>query len=143
MMCWLSCQRRCEAWIPAPASRTPRPLGLTPLPARSLHSCHQTCGRKSSLHFPGDVFATPERAGGGPAQGPLPYLDDDIPLLNVEEEPGKRRRRLTLARWGAASTREGLWAGCFEERLSLRWGRGGWTHGLGAPHRVFRLPQSG
>lgn len=55
----------------------------------ALHSCHQKCGRKSSLHFPGDLFAAPERAGGGPAQGPLPYLDDDIPLLNVEDEPGK------------------------------------------------------
>lgn len=66
----------------------PGPSGLTPRP-HSPHSCHQKCGRKSSLHFPGDVFATPERPGGSPAQGPMPYLDDDIPLLNVEEEPGK------------------------------------------------------
>lgn len=67
---------------------TPGPSGLTP-PPHSPHSCHHKCGRKSSLHFPGDVFATAQRAGGSPAQGPLPYLDDDIPLLNVEEEPGE------------------------------------------------------
>lgn len=54
----------------------------------SLHSCHQKCGRRSSLPFSGDVFATAERAGGSPAQSSVPYLDDDIPLLNVDEEPG-------------------------------------------------------
>lgn len=84
------------------------PSGLSPLPY-SLHSCHQKCGRKSSLHFPGDVFAAAERAGGSPAQGPMPYLDDDIPLLNVEEEPGEFWRRpalLTLARLAPASARE-------------------------------------
>lgn len=43
------------------------------------------------MHFPGDLFTAPERSGGGPAQGPLPYLDDDIPLLNVEDEPGESR----------------------------------------------------
>lgn len=64
------------------------PSGLNPSP-HCLHSCHQKCGRKSSLHFPGDVFAAPQRAGDSPAQGPMPYLDDDIPLLNVEEEPGE------------------------------------------------------
>lgn len=66
----------------------------------SLHSCHQKCGHRSALHFPGDVFAAPERAGGSPAQGPMPYLDDDIPLLNVEEEPGEswlRPALLTMA----------------------------------------------
>lgn len=41
------------------------------------------------MHLPGDLFTAPERAGGGPAQGPLPYLDDDIPLLSVEDEPGE------------------------------------------------------
>lgn len=82
----------CGRQDPAPVSRDTQTIGAHPSP-HSLHSCHQKCGRKSSLHFPGDVFATPERAGGGPAQGPLPYLDDDIPLLNVEEEPGKRWRR--------------------------------------------------
>lgn len=60
------------------------------MPVHALHSCHQKCGRKSSLHFPGDLFAAPERAGDGPTQGPLPYLDDDIPLLHVEDEPGER-----------------------------------------------------
>lgn len=52
------------------------------------------------------MFATPEPAGGSPAQGPMPYLDDDIPLLNVEEEPGEswcRPAPLSLARPGTAS----------------------------------------
>ena len=83
-------------------------MGLTPLPD-SVRSCHQKCGRKSSLHLPGDVFAAPERAGGSPTQGPMPYLDDDIPLLNVEEEPGEFRHRpalLTLAGPGAVSARK-------------------------------------
>uniref|UniRef100_I3MD95 Dispatched RND transporter family member 3 n=1 Tax=Ictidomys tridecemlineatus TaxID=43179 RepID=I3MD95_ICTTR len=64
-------------------------VGDLPHPCPSLPGplCHQKCGHKSSLHFPGDVFATPERAGGSPGQGPMPYLDDDIPLLSVEEEP--------------------------------------------------------
>nr|XP_040145074.1 protein dispatched homolog 3 [Ictidomys tridecemlineatus] len=68
--------------LPHPCPSLPGPLrGCPP------RSCHQKCGHKSSLHFPGDVFATPERAGGSPGQGPMPYLDDDIPLLSVEEEP--------------------------------------------------------
>ena len=61
----------------------------SPFP-HSLRSCNQKCGRRSSPHFPGDVFTAPERAGGAPSQGPMPYLDDDIPLLSVEEEPGER-----------------------------------------------------
>ncbi|KAG3282154.1 dispatched RND transporter family member 3 [Ictidomys tridecemlineatus] len=67
--------------LPHPCPSLPGPLRGCP------RSCHQKCGHKSSLHFPGDVFATPERAGGSPGQGPMPYLDDDIPLLSVEEEP--------------------------------------------------------
>lgn len=76
-------------------SRVPMASGLKPHPPP--HSCHQKCSRKSSLHFPGDVFATPERAGGSPGQGPMPYLDDDIPLLSVEEEPGESRAGLGRA----------------------------------------------
>lgn len=88
----MSCVRPGIARKPGPCPTLPgHPgnLGLIPPPS-FLHSCHQKCGRKSSLHFPGEVFATPERAGGSPAQGPMPYLDDDIPLLNVDEEPGER-----------------------------------------------------
>ncbi|GAB1289239.1 Protein dispatched homolog 3 [Apodemus speciosus] len=62
-------------------------LYMAPLESSCQSRCHQKCGRKSSLHFPGDLFTAPEQTGGGPAQGPLPYLDDDIPLLNVEDEP--------------------------------------------------------
>ncbi|KAK1340500.1 hypothetical protein QTO34_019070 [Cnephaeus nilssonii] len=79
--CWLA------VLFTMPAALGIWSLYMAPLEGACQTSCHQKCGRKSSLHFPGDVFATPERAGGGPAQGPLPYLDDDIPLLNVEEEP--------------------------------------------------------
>ncbi|EPQ12217.1 Patched domain-containing protein 2 [Myotis brandtii] len=79
--CWLA------VLFTMPAALGIWSLYMAPLEGACQTSCHQKCGRKSSLHFPGDVFATPERAGGGPAPGPLPYLDDDIPLLNVEEEP--------------------------------------------------------
>ncbi|XP_058531189.1 protein dispatched homolog 3 isoform X2 [Ochotona princeps] len=60
---------------------------LAPLESSCQTSCHQKCGCRSSLTFSGDVFATAERAGGSPAQSSVPYLDDDIPLLNVDEEP--------------------------------------------------------
>uniref|UniRef100_A0A8C2YN98 Protein dispatched homolog 3 n=1 Tax=Chinchilla lanigera TaxID=34839 RepID=A0A8C2YN98_CHILA len=79
--CWLA------VLFTMPAALGLWSLYLAPLEGSCRASCHQKCGRKSSLHFPGDVFATPERTGDSPAQGPIPYLDDDIPLLNVDEEP--------------------------------------------------------
>lgn len=30
----------------------------------------------------------------------MPYLDDDIPLLNVEEEPGERLKAFPWEAWG-------------------------------------------
>jgi len=50
-------------------------------------SCSQKCTKKSTLHLAEDLFVASEgtsRAG----RETLPYLDDDIPLLSVEEEPG-------------------------------------------------------
>uniref|UniRef100_G3U3X1 Protein dispatched homolog 3 n=1 Tax=Loxodonta africana TaxID=9785 RepID=G3U3X1_LOXAF len=79
--CWLA------VLFTMPAALGIWSLYMAPLESSCQASCHQSCSRKSSLHFPRDVFATPERAGGSPTQGPIPYLDDDIPLLNVEEEP--------------------------------------------------------
>ncbi|XP_077007432.1 protein dispatched homolog 3 isoform X2 [Tamandua tetradactyla] len=79
--CWLA------VLFTMPAALGIWSLYMAPLESSCRTSCHQKCGRKSSLHFPRDVFAVPECAGGSPAQGPIPYLDDDIPLLNVEEEP--------------------------------------------------------
>uniref|UniRef100_A0A8C7EN34 Protein dispatched homolog 3 n=1 Tax=Neovison vison TaxID=452646 RepID=A0A8C7EN34_NEOVI len=79
--CWLA------VLFTMPAALGIWSLYMAPLESACQTSCHQKCGRKSSLHFPGDVFAAPQRAGDSPAQGPMPYLDDDIPLLNVEEEP--------------------------------------------------------
>ncbi|XP_059750935.1 protein dispatched homolog 3 [Balaenoptera ricei] len=79
--CWLA------VLFTMPAALGIWSLYMAPLESACQTSCHQKCGCKSSLHLPGDVFAAAERAGGSPAQGPMPYLDDDIPLLNVEEEP--------------------------------------------------------
>ncbi|XP_057396455.1 protein dispatched homolog 3 isoform X2 [Balaenoptera acutorostrata] len=79
--CWLA------VLFTMPAALGIWSLYVAPLESACQTSCHQKCGCKSSLHLPGDVFAAAERAGGSPAQGPMPYLDDDIPLLNVEEEP--------------------------------------------------------
>ncbi|XP_001371732.2 protein dispatched homolog 3 [Monodelphis domestica] len=62
-------------------------LYVAPLESSCQTSCHQKCVRKSSLHLSSGLFISPEPGGMGPAQGPMPYLDDDIPLLNVEEEP--------------------------------------------------------
>ncbi|OXB77331.1 UNVERIFIED_CONTAM: hypothetical protein H355_002323, partial [Colinus virginianus] len=60
---------------------------LVPLPpSLPQHSCNQTCTKKSALHLAEDLFVASEatsRAG----RETLPYLDDDIPLLSVEEEP--------------------------------------------------------
>ncbi|TKC51007.1 hypothetical protein EI555_003151 [Monodon monoceros] len=81
--CWLA------VLFTMPAALGIWSLYMAPLESACQTSCHQKCGCRSSLHFPGDVFAAAERAGGSPAQGPMPYLDDDIPLLNVEEEPGR------------------------------------------------------
>ena len=85
----MGCQQQRDAWFTCSPDMQPGLPGPT-LPPLSLHSCNQKCGRRRSPHFPGDVFMAPERAGGAPAQGPMPYLDDDIPLLSVEEEPGER-----------------------------------------------------
>ncbi|XP_006885817.1 PREDICTED: patched domain-containing protein 2 [Elephantulus edwardii] len=79
--CWLA------VLFTMPAALGIWSLYMAPLENSCQTSCHQSCSRKSSLHFPRDVFAAPERAGGSPVQGPISYLDDDIPLLNVEEEP--------------------------------------------------------
>ncbi|XP_027803507.2 protein dispatched homolog 3 [Marmota flaviventris] len=79
--CWLA------VLFTMPAALGLWSLYVAPLESSCQASCHQKCSRKSSLHFPGDVFATPERAGGSPGRGPMPYLDDDIPLLSIEEEP--------------------------------------------------------
>lgn len=61
---------------------------LTPLsPSVLQSSCSQKCTKKSALHLAEDLFIASEaisRAG----RETLPYLDDDIPLLSVEEEPG-------------------------------------------------------
>ncbi|KAK2105928.1 Protein dispatched 3 [Saguinus oedipus] len=79
--CWLA------VLVTMPAALGLWSLYLAPLESSCQTSCHQNCGRKSSLHFPAVMFAAPEQAGSSPAQGPMPYLDDDIPLLEVEEEP--------------------------------------------------------
>ncbi|XP_010220731.1 PREDICTED: patched domain-containing protein 2 isoform X4 [Tinamus guttatus] len=61
-------------------------LYMSPLETSCQTSCSQKCTRKSALHLAEDLFISSEatsRAG----QETLPYLDDDIPLLSVEEEP--------------------------------------------------------
>uniref|UniRef100_A0A8U8BUV8 Uncharacterized protein n=1 Tax=Geospiza parvula TaxID=87175 RepID=A0A8U8BUV8_GEOPR len=63
-------------------------LFVSPLESSCQASCSQKCTKKSALHLAEDLFiasAAPSRAG----RETLPYLDDDIPLLSVEEEPGK------------------------------------------------------
>ncbi|XP_066420114.1 protein dispatched homolog 3 isoform X1 [Molothrus aeneus] len=62
-------------------------LYVSPLESSCQASCSQKCTKKSALHLAEDLFiasAAPSRAG----RETLPYLDDDIPLLSVEEEPG-------------------------------------------------------
>ncbi|XP_020037246.2 protein dispatched homolog 3 isoform X2 [Castor canadensis] len=68
--CWLA------VLFTMPAALGLWSLYMAPLESSCQTSCYQWCGRKSSLHF----------SGSGPAPGPIPYLDDDIPLLSVEEE---------------------------------------------------------
>ncbi|XP_064381673.1 protein dispatched homolog 3 isoform X1 [Dromaius novaehollandiae] len=61
-------------------------LYVSPLESSCQTSCSQKCTRKNALHLAEDLFISSEatsRAG----QETLPYLDDDIPLLSVEEEP--------------------------------------------------------
>ncbi|NWZ92662.1 DISP3 protein, partial [Nesospiza acunhae] len=61
-------------------------LYVSPLESSCQASCSQKCTKKSALHMAEDLFiasAAPSRAG----RETLPYLDDDIPLLSVEEEP--------------------------------------------------------
>ncbi|RMB91727.1 hypothetical protein DUI87_31957 [Hirundo rustica rustica] len=61
-------------------------LYVSPLESSCQASCSQKCTKKSALHLAEDLFIasdTTSRAG----QETLPYLDDDIPLLSVEEEP--------------------------------------------------------
>ena len=61
---------------------------LMPLfPSLLRSSCNQKCTKDSALHLAEDLFIASEaspRAG----RETLPYLDDDIPLLSVEEETG-------------------------------------------------------
>ncbi|XP_063273461.1 protein dispatched homolog 3 isoform X3 [Prinia subflava] len=61
-------------------------LYVSPLESSCQASCSQKCSRKGALHLAEDLFIasdTTSRAG----RETLPYLDDDIPLLSVEEEP--------------------------------------------------------
>ncbi|XP_039553484.1 protein dispatched homolog 3 isoform X3 [Passer montanus] len=61
-------------------------LYVSPLESSCQASCSQKCTKKSALHLAEDLFiasAATSRAG----RETLPYLDDDIPLLSVEEEP--------------------------------------------------------
>ncbi|KAK4809920.1 hypothetical protein QYF61_023407 [Mycteria americana] len=61
-------------------------LYMSPLESSCQSSCSQKCTKKSALHLAEDLFIASEatsRAG----RETLPYLDDDIPLLSVEEEP--------------------------------------------------------
>ncbi|XP_071883004.1 protein dispatched homolog 3 isoform X1 [Anas platyrhynchos] len=61
-------------------------LYVSPLESSCQTSCSQKCTKKSALHLAEDLFIASEatsRAG----RETLPYLDDDIPLLSVEEEP--------------------------------------------------------
>ncbi|NXP40431.1 DISP3 protein, partial [Leiothrix lutea] len=61
-------------------------LYVSPLESSCQASCNQKCTKKSALHLAEDLFIASDttcRAG----RETLPYLDDDIPLLSVEEEP--------------------------------------------------------
>ncbi|OWK53282.1 Patched domain-containing protein 2 [Lonchura striata] len=61
-------------------------LYVSPLESSCQASCSQKCTKKSALHLAEDLFiasAATSRAG----RETLSYLDDDIPLLSVEEEP--------------------------------------------------------
>ncbi|XP_028596478.2 protein dispatched homolog 3 isoform X1 [Podarcis muralis] len=61
-------------------------LYLSPLENACQASCSQKCVKPNSLHVSDGLFISSEAAG-GPGPGGLPYLDDDIPLLSVEDEP--------------------------------------------------------
>nr|XP_048680823.1 protein dispatched homolog 3 isoform X1 [Caretta caretta] len=61
-------------------------LYMSPLESSCQASCSQKCGKTSTLPIADDLLLASEDAA-GPGQGSLPYLDDDIPLLSVEEEP--------------------------------------------------------
>ncbi|XP_072833621.2 protein dispatched homolog 3 [Pogona vitticeps] len=61
-------------------------LYLSPLEDACQASCSQKCVKESTLHVSDGLFVSSESAS-GPGPESLPYLDDDIPLLNVEEEP--------------------------------------------------------
>ncbi|XP_063001562.1 protein dispatched homolog 3 [Elgaria multicarinata webbii] len=61
-------------------------LYLSPLENACQASCSQKCVKEDTLHVSDGLFISSEAAG-VPSPGPLPYLDDDIPLLNVEDEP--------------------------------------------------------
>ncbi|KAF7239298.1 hypothetical protein EYD10_14007 [Varanus komodoensis] len=60
-------------------------LYLSPLENACQASCSQKCAKENTLHMSDAVFVAEE--AGLPCAQSLPYLDDDIPLLNVEEEP--------------------------------------------------------
>ncbi|XP_066493773.1 protein dispatched homolog 3 [Tiliqua scincoides] len=61
-------------------------LYLSPLENACHNSCSQKCVKESTLHVSDGLFVFSMAAD---SSGPrtLPYLDDDIPLLNVEDEP--------------------------------------------------------
>ncbi|XP_042333906.1 protein dispatched homolog 3 [Sceloporus undulatus] len=60
-------------------------LYLSPMENACQASCSQKCTKKDTLHVSDGLLISTEAAGEN--RGTLPYLDDDIPLLNVEEEP--------------------------------------------------------
>ncbi|XP_028922531.1 protein dispatched homolog 3 [Ornithorhynchus anatinus] len=77
--CWLA------VLFTMPAALGIWSLYVSPLESSCQASCQHTCGKKSSLHLAEDVFLTWDTPGGS-SQSSMPYLDDDIPLLSVEEE---------------------------------------------------------
>ncbi|XP_025033533.1 protein dispatched homolog 3 [Python bivittatus] len=69
----------------------PAALGIWSLYWSSLENtcqarCSKKCRKESALHGSDGLFISLAVAGRS-GLGTLPYLDDDIPLLNVEEEP--------------------------------------------------------
>ncbi|XP_067328868.1 protein dispatched homolog 3 isoform X1 [Anolis sagrei] len=61
-------------------------LYLSPMENACQASCSQKCTKEDTLHISDGLLISTEE-GDGPGQRTLPYLDDDIPLLDVEEDP--------------------------------------------------------